>query len=152
LIGQVARHTGHTVVTLRHWEAVGLLEPPPRRAGKRCFPETVLGRIAVIDLARRAGFRLEEIRQLLDPGQADQQPSARWQALAAGKLAELNEVLAAVETMRRLLGHLAACQCATLEECATRTDGCSLPAPPAGPHARRAVAANAADRGGATAD
>jgi MerR family redox-sensitive transcriptional activator SoxR len=129
LIGQVAKRTGHTVATLRHWEMVGLLEPPPRRGGKRVFPETVLTRIAVIDLARRAGFRLEEIRQLLEPDQGSRGPGPRWQAMAAGKLAELDQALAAVEAMRRLLGHLTGCQCASLEECATKTATCSTTQP-----------------------
>jgi MerR family redox-sensitive transcriptional activator SoxR len=125
LIGQVAKRTGHTVATLRHWEMVGLLEPPPRWGGKRVFPETVLARIAVIDLARRAGFRLEEIRQLLAPEQGPDGPGPRWRAMAVGKRAELDQMLAAVEAMRRLLGHLAGCQCVSLEQCATKTTACS---------------------------
>jgi MerR family redox-sensitive transcriptional activator SoxR len=130
LIGQVAQRSGHTVATLRHWELVGLLEPPPRRGGKRVYPETVLTRIAVIDLARRAGFRLQEIRQLLEPDQRSRGPGPRWRVLAAGKLAELDQLLAAVEAMRRLLGHLAGCQCASLEECAAKTVPCSTTQPP----------------------
>lgn len=47
-------------------------------------------------------------------------PRARWQALAAPKLAELQQVLAAVQDMGRLLNHLAGCHCATLEECADK--------------------------------
>jgi MerR family transcriptional regulator, redox-sensitive transcriptional activator SoxR len=124
LIGEVARRSGHTVATLRHWEMVGLLQPPPRWGGKRVFPETVLTRIKIIDLARRAGFRLEEIRLLLAPGRADREPGARWRAVAAPKRAELNELRAAVDAMCRLLDHLAGCQCSTLEECATRTTDC----------------------------
>lgn len=94
----------------------------------------MLAHITVIDLARRAGFRLEEIRQLLDRGPTDQGPGLRWQALAAGKLAELDQLLTAVDAMRRLLGHLAGCQCASLEECATRTADCAtLQPPPARP-------------------
>jgi MerR family redox-sensitive transcriptional activator SoxR len=129
LIGQVAERTGHTVATLRHWEMLGLLEPPPRRGGKRVFPESVLARIAVIDLARRAGFRLQEIRQLLEPEQGLDGPGPRWRALAAGKLAELDQMVAAVEAMRRLLGHLAGCRCASLEECAAKTAACSTAQP-----------------------
>jgi MerR family redox-sensitive transcriptional activator SoxR len=117
------------VATLRHWESVGLLEAPPRWGGKRVFPETVLIRIAVIDLARRAGFRLQEIRQLLAPEQGLDAPGPRWRALAVGKLLELDRMLAAVEEIRRLLGHLMDCQCGSLDECAAKTLACpSLPA------------------------
>jgi DNA-binding transcriptional MerR regulator len=117
------------VATLRHWELVGLLEPPPRWGGKRMFPEAVLARIAVIDLARRAGFRLEEIRRLLEPERGRDRPGPRWRAMAVGKLVELDQTLADVEAMRRLLGHLAGCQCASLEECATKTAACSTGQP-----------------------
>jgi DNA-binding transcriptional MerR regulator len=121
------------VATLRHWEAVRLLEPPPRQGGKRLFPETVLARIAVIDLARRAGFRLEEVRQLLELGQQVDGPGAGWRAVAPGKLAELDQTLAAVEAMRRLLGHLAGCQCNTLEACVATAAACSTSPLPADP-------------------
>jgi DNA-binding transcriptional MerR regulator len=84
------------------------------------FPEATLARIAVIDLVRRAGLRLEEIRELLEPGPGAPGPGARWQALAAPKLAELQQVLAAVHAMRRLLNHLVSCHCASLEECADK--------------------------------
>jgi len=50
--------------------------------------------------------------------------------MAVGKRAELDQLLAAVEAMRRLLGHLAGCQCASLEQCATKTTACSGMQPP----------------------
>ena len=116
----MARATGHTIHTLRHWEAVGLLEPPPRRSGQRRFPPSVLTRVAVVDLARRAGLSLAEIRELVAADRDRQPPGGRWQALASRKLAELEELAAAVDEMRRLLRHLRGCSCATLEQCARR--------------------------------
>jgi MerR family transcriptional regulator, redox-sensitive transcriptional activator SoxR len=116
-IGEVAERTGHTVVRLRHWEKVGLLEPPPREGGKRRYPPSVLSRIAVIDLARKAGFRLPEIREVLIDRNA-QRTGDRWRALTGRKAAELDELQSTVEAMRALLAHLAACDCDSLEECA----------------------------------
>src|SRR5262249_60364792 len=52
-IGEVSRRSGQTVVTLRHWESMGLLPPPPRIGGKRRYPAEILTRIAMIDLLRR---------------------------------------------------------------------------------------------------
>jgi MerR family transcriptional regulator, redox-sensitive transcriptional activator SoxR len=116
----VARVTGHTVHTLRHWEAVGLLEPPPRRSGQRRFPPSVVARVAVVDLARRAGLSLAEIRELVTAERDRQPPGGRWRGLAGRKLAELEELATTVEERRRLLRHLRGCSCADLEECAGR--------------------------------
>ncbi len=120
-IGDVARDTGHTTVTIRHWERVGLLESPERRAGKRSYRRSVLTRIRLIDLARAAGFRLDEIRDLVTDRQPPMAPGDRWRALAAGKRAELDARAAAIGAMREVLTHLAACRCSSLDECATRT-------------------------------
>jgi MerR family redox-sensitive transcriptional activator SoxR len=117
-IGQVARQTGHTAVTLRHWEKTGLLDPPPRRGGKRRYPPSVLTHIALIDLARQAGFSLAEIRELLtapDPGL----PAADcWRALVTRKLAETDSLMACLRDRQRLLEDLLACHCPRLEDCA----------------------------------
>lgn len=121
-IGQVAHQTGHTVVRLRHWERVGLLDPPARRGGKRRYTPAVLERIAVIDLARRAGLSLAEIHQLLASAERHhaRPTGARWRELVGHKQAELDELLAAVRAMQALLGRLAACDCVSLEECGAR--------------------------------
>lgn len=134
-IGQVARQTGHTAVTLRHWEKTGLLDPPPRRGGKRRYPPSVLTRIALIDLARHAGFSLAEIRELLtapDPGL----PAADcWRALVTRKLAETDSLMACLRDRQRLLEDLLACHCPRLEDCAMQrgaTAGDQLLEVPAG--------------------
>jgi DNA-binding transcriptional MerR regulator len=119
-IGEVSQRTGQTVVTLRHWEAIGVLPPPPRIGGKRRYPEEVLSHIAMIDLVRRAGFSLEETRELLSTRCDGQPPAAEWQALMVRKQAELDELLAAVQAARKLLTHLAGCQCRSFDECLTQ--------------------------------
>ncbi len=119
-IGELAQTSGHTTVTLRHWERVGLLEPPPRSGGKRRFPRSALDRIRLIDLARAAGFRLIEIRELLTDRQPPMAPGDRWRSLAARKCAELDAQAAAVAAMRDVLEHLVDCRCVSLDECAAR--------------------------------
>lgn len=119
-IGGVAQASGHTTVTLRYWEGVGLLEPPPRRSGRRSYPPTVLARVRLIDLAREAGFRLAEIRELLADRQPPVAPGRRWRAAAVHKREELDRQAAAISSMREVLAHLAVCRCDSLEECAAR--------------------------------
>jgi MerR family redox-sensitive transcriptional activator SoxR len=126
-IGEVSRRTGQTVVTLRYWETIGLLPPPPRTGGKRRYPETVLSHIAMIDLVRRAGFSLQEARELLSARNAGQPPAAEWRTLMVLKQAELDQLLETVQAARKLLNHLAGCRCRSFEECLTYVVARSFP-------------------------
>jgi MerR family transcriptional regulator, redox-sensitive transcriptional activator SoxR len=119
-IGEVAARTGHTPSGLRHWESVGLLPPPPRVGGKRRYSPAVLDRIAVIDLARQAGFTLTQVRVLVDGVAAGAAPPEQWATLADEKLAEVDALIARAQATRRLLEALRSCACPTLEECAGR--------------------------------
>ena len=53
---------------IRYYEEVGLLPEPERVTGQRRYDQTVLRRLAVIDVAQRAGLSLEEIRELVEHG------------------------------------------------------------------------------------
>jgi MerR family redox-sensitive transcriptional activator SoxR len=114
----VSRRSGHGASTLRYWETVGLLPAPPRVGGKREYPADVVERIAVIDLAREAGFSLDEIRELLDGIATGVPPGRQWAALVERKRPEVDELIARAQAMRRLLDELARCTCPTLEDCA----------------------------------
>ena len=57
-IGEVARRAGVRVSLIRYYEQIGLLGEPERVSGQRRFDETVLRRLAVIDVAQRAGLSL----------------------------------------------------------------------------------------------
>ncbi len=124
LIGEVARRTGRTVATVRHWESIGLLAPPRRVNGRRHYPPSVLDRIAVIELAQRAGFRLAEVAELLTAAAPDRPPGQAWRTLAARKRAELDELAATIDAMRGLLAHLSDCRCDSVAGCAAVVDAC----------------------------
>ncbi len=113
----MAARTGHAPSRLRHWESVGVLPPPPRVAGKRRYPPSVLVHIAVIDLARQAGFTLAQIRVLLDGVAAGAAPPQQWASLADEKLAEVDALIAGAQGARQLLEALRQCRCPTLEDC-----------------------------------
>ena len=61
-IGEVAARAGRNTSHIRYYERVGVLPQPERTAGRRRYGEDVLHRLAIIDVAQRAGFTLEEIR------------------------------------------------------------------------------------------
>jgi MerR family redox-sensitive transcriptional activator SoxR len=116
-IDRVAKRASVRASALRYYERVGLLPVAARAGGRRVYPLTVLDRLAVIQLAKRAGFTLAETRVLLR-GLGGRKPAAeRWRALARGKMAELDAQLADIGAMRRLLSALVTCACPSLEDC-----------------------------------
>ena len=64
-IGEVARRVGINVSAIRFYEREGLLPEPERAGGQRRFGEDTVERLRVIDVAKRAGFSLEQVRILL---------------------------------------------------------------------------------------
>ena len=81
-IGQVAKRAGLNASAIRYYEAHGLLPEPPRVSGQRRYGEDTLARLGVIDVAKRAGFTLDDIRVLLHrsrrrPARPRTTPSAR---------------------------------------------------------------------------
>jgi len=65
-IGQVAKHSGIGIETVRFYERKGLVEEPPRTdSGYRQYPEDVVARIRFIRRAKELGFKLKEIAELL---------------------------------------------------------------------------------------
>src|ERR687885_2847805 len=65
-IGQIARRAGVGVETVRFYERQGLLEEPARKeSGYRQYAEEVVARLRFIRRAKRLGFSLKEITDLL---------------------------------------------------------------------------------------
>lgn len=117
-ISEAAKRLGIRSSTIRYYEEIGILPPPHRFKGQRRYDEKVLYRLAVIQHAQRAGFSLPEIRQLFFGFRNETRPSERWKKLASEKLAELDEMMRQIETMRGLL--LKSCNCAALDECGSK--------------------------------
>ena len=117
-IGEVARRAGLTPSALRYYEAEGLIPRAPQRGGRRVYPEAVLVRLAVIRLAKEAGFTVAEIRRLLSGFGRRTPPGKRWQSLAENKMAELDRRIAEARRMKKVLRALTRCECPTLEDCA----------------------------------
>src|SRR5437868_355144 len=100
-IGEVAREAGLSASALRYYERAGLLPAPPRRSRQRRYTEAVFGRISLIRLALEAGFTIGETRLFLSGFSEQTPPAARWRALAARKLEEVNALM---DRARRKIG------------------------------------------------
>jgi len=118
-ISQVARRAGIRPSAIRYYESSGVLPTPRRASGRRRYDTSVLQRLAVIQLAQEAGITIAEIKRLFYDFEAGLPASARWQALAKHKLAEVDALIARAQRMKRLLEEcLLRCQCLSLDECA----------------------------------
>ena len=70
-----------------------------------------------IDVAKRAGFRMDEIRQLFH-GFGEGTPAfRRWQLLAQRKITEIDDLITRAKKMKRLLVKADRCKCLDLEDC-----------------------------------
>ena len=104
--------------TIRYYEKLGILPAPERVGGRRRYDKTVLYRLAVIQQARRAGFRLDEIQSLFFGFEGGTRADSRWRKLADRKLAELEAHSEQIKNMSALLKKMKTkCHCSTLEIC-----------------------------------
>jgi MerR family transcriptional regulator, redox-sensitive transcriptional activator SoxR len=126
-IGQVARRAGLNVSAIRYYEAEGLLPEARRVSGQRRYSEDVFARLGVIDVAKRAGFSLEDIRVLLRSGDAGEPAHARVQELARRKLPEVEELIDRAQAVRAWLKTATGCGCASLDVCALFAQDAHLP-------------------------
>jgi len=116
-IGELATRTGLAPSAIRYYERRGLLPAPPRGSGWRRYDTDSLSWLAVIELAKRTGFTLDEIAVLLDAARTEsaREPAQTWQQLAAAKLTDIDAQLHRLQQMRALLGEALRCSCLTTE-------------------------------------
>jgi DNA-binding transcriptional MerR regulator len=108
-IGQVAERADINSSAVRFYERVGVLPAPERVSGQRRYGEETVRRLEVIDIAKRAGFNLGEIRLLLN----DSSGETQLRALAQSKLPEVEALIARAEAMRDWLLKAQRCRCSS---------------------------------------
>jgi MerR family transcriptional regulator, redox-sensitive transcriptional activator SoxR len=116
-IGEVARRAGLSASAIRYYEKIGLLPKTKRIGGQRRYEPSVLSYLAVIDVAKRAGFRMDEIRRLFHGFGKGTPAFRRWQLLAQRKITEMDDLIARAKKMKRLLENADRCKCFDLEDC-----------------------------------
>jgi MerR family transcriptional regulator, redox-sensitive transcriptional activator SoxR len=116
-IGEVATEAGVSVSAIRFYERSGLLPEAERVGGKRRFGADTVRRLGVIDVAKQAGFSLDEVRALLDSIDRGVPAHQELQALAARKLPEMDALIERARAMRDWLAVASACGCESLEDC-----------------------------------
>lgn len=123
-IGEVARRSGVASSALRFYEERGLISSTREGSGHRCYPRTVLRRIAFIVFAQRIGLTLEEIATELAKLPADRAPGRRdWSRLSTQWTARIDERIAELERLRSGLTECIGCGCLSLDRCALSNPG-----------------------------
>lgn len=117
-IGELAARAGLNTSAIRFYERERLLPEPERESGQRRYSPHALRRLEVIDIAKRAGFTLDEIRLLLDSSDAGQPAHEQLAGLAERKLPEVDALIARAEAMRDWLEVARGCGCSSLDLCA----------------------------------
>ena len=85
--GELARLSGVSTDTLRHYEQVGVLAKPPRTtSGYRQYPSSALERVRLVRRAMSVGFSLEELARVLRIRDKGGAPCRQVRDLALSKL------------------------------------------------------------------
>lgn len=108
-IGACARATGVPAKTIRYYESIGLLAPPPRAGnGYRRYGEKEIETLRFVRRARDLGFPLDEVAKLLALWRDKNRASADVKALALEHARALDERIAKLKAMRETILALAA--------------------------------------------
>jgi DNA-binding transcriptional MerR regulator len=113
-IGDVVAQSGVPTSTLHLWEREGLITPVGRAGLRRQYGEGILQRLAIIVIAQRSGFSLNEIRSLLTTSGS---PAGRVHL--GDKLDELRTRRVELDTAIESLEHALACTAPSPLECPT---------------------------------
>jgi len=106
-IGKVAKKSGVGVETVRFYERLGLIEQPPRSdGGYRKYPEETVVRIQFIKQAKRLGFTLKEIGELLMLQKSADISCGDFQRRAESKLVDVKNRIEELERIRDVLNSL----------------------------------------------
>lgn len=122
-IGELSHRTGVKIPTIRYYEQIGLLRPPPRTRGhQRRYDAAHLSRLTFVRHARELGFEVEAIRELLAMNEQPDQPCAEVDALARRHIAHIDRRIAHLTSLRQELqrtvdhcGRGQVCDCRVIE-------------------------------------
>lgn len=117
-IGEVARRAGVATSSIRYYERIELLPKPERVSGQRRYSADVLGKLGFIGVAQSAGFKLAEIRELMDSVDSATGMGEPMRTLSARKLDEVEALLERTRAMKGWLEVAKECGCASPSECA----------------------------------
>jgi DNA-binding transcriptional MerR regulator len=107
--GELAKLTGVSTDTLRHYERMRVLTRPPRTsAGYRQYPPEAVDRVRLVRRAIAIGFTLDELARILHVRDHGGAPCRQVHALAIEKLAQLDRQISDLAALRGQLQSIVA--------------------------------------------
>ncbi len=113
-IGKVAEQFGVRGSTLRYYEELGLLSAPVRRGGRRYYDDTLLRRLALIQVYADSGLTLRQIKEILD----SEDSSERFHEVLTEHRDRLTEQIARATEAKATIEHHLTCSAEFPMRCA----------------------------------
>lgn len=102
--GELAKATGLSADTIRHYERLGVLPKAERTmSGYRVYPEATLERVGIVQRALRIGFTLAELADIFKTRDTGGAPCQRVFELAQQKLAGIRTDIVALKRTERYM-------------------------------------------------
>ncbi len=106
-IGEAAQRSGVPAKTIRYYELIGLISPAERTENHyRNYSEADVATLRLVGRARRLGFSIEDLKNLVALYRDRSRASADVKALAQLHIARIDRKLAELQTMRTALADL----------------------------------------------
>jgi MerR family mercuric resistance operon transcriptional regulator len=117
--GELAARTNCNIETIRYYEQVGLMPPPPRsQGGHRLYGQDLVKRLIFIRRSRDLGFTIEEIRGLLRLVDGRKYTCAEVETLATDHVREIRRKIADLRKLKAVLETMTAqCNRGRMPEC-----------------------------------
>lgn len=117
--GELAKRTGCNIETIRYYEKIGLLPPPPRTSGgHRVYAMEDLNRLSFIRRCRELGFSQEQIRGVLELVDGGHFTCADIHSLTMEHVGEIRAKIADLRKIEGVLVDMAAqCSRGDIPEC-----------------------------------
>jgi len=104
-IGEIAERAHVATSTIRYYERRGLLVADARKSGQRRYRVATLRRLVFIGMLQDAGLALDDIDGVLNAANVSE-----WKAIAAQRLAVLDEQIARLNQARSYLAGALLCR------------------------------------------
>jgi MerR family redox-sensitive transcriptional activator SoxR len=133
-VGDVAARSGVSVSALHFYERKGLISSHRTRGNQRRYGRDVLRRVSLIQFAQELGISLAEVRSFLSGLPEGRTPSRKdWERISRKWAVDLDQRIAALQTLRKKLAGCIGCGCLSIDRCAIFNAGDHLAAEGTGP-------------------
>ena len=118
-IGEMSRHTGVNIETIRYYERIEIMPQPDRtEGGNRQYNHDQLKRLSFIKRCRELGFSLSEIRALLEMADRDDFTCSEVHQMTMSHLTTVRQKLNDLKGLERSLKKMVAeCNQGDVPEC-----------------------------------